>query len=125
MSLFDQLQEEQTRVERRLVLGMRPRKFRLDDGTEFDYTEVILTVSVGDGEKTGWGMTSEVLRMDGHEHAMRFRQSEPFFAEVSIREVSTGKDKTSRTVTAIKPIQVLSAAISPKPAARPTAPQSA
>lgn len=106
--LFDMAEAEQVRTERRVVLGARGRQFNID-GTQFDYTEVFMTVPLSrpdDPNPMSWGLGVEVLKMPGSKHAMNMKQPDAFLAEVQIREFQAGKD-VKKEVVSVKPLQLL------------------
>lgn len=106
--LFDMAEAEQVRTERRVVLGARGRQFNID-GTQFDYTEVFMTVPLSrpdDPNPMSWGLGVEVLKMPGSKHAMNMKQPDAFLAEVQIREFQAGKD-VKKEVISVKPLQLL------------------
>lgn len=121
--LFDMAEAEQVRTERRVVLGARGRQFNID-GTQFDYTEVFMTVPLSrpdDPNPMSWGLGVEVLKMPGSKHAMNMKQPDAFLAEVQIREFQAGKD-VKKEVVSVKPLQLLGQ--SGKQSASPQPPKS-
>jgi hypothetical protein len=106
--LFDMAEAEQVRTERRVVLGARGRQFNID-GTQFDYTEVFMTVPLSrsdDPNPMAWGLGVEVLKMPGSKHAMSIKQPDAFLAEVQIREFQAGKD-VKKELVSVKPLHLL------------------
>lgn len=106
--LFDMAEAEQVRTERRVVLGARGRQFNID-GTQFDYTEVFMTVPLSrpdDPNPMSWGLGVEVLKMPGSKHAMNMKQPDAFLAEVQIREFQAGKD-VRKEIVGVKPLHLL------------------
>ena len=92
--LFDMAESEQVRTERRVLLGARGRMFNID-GTQFDYTELFLTVPLqraDDPVPMAWGLGVEVLKMPGSKNAISLKQPDAYLAEIQIREYSAGKD---------------------------------
>ncbi len=120
--LFDMAEAEQVRTERRVVLGARGRQFNID-GTNFDYTELFLTVPLArpdDPNPMSWGLGVEVLKMPGSKHAMQIKQPDAFLAEIQIREYQAGKD-VRKEVVSVKPLHMLGQ--NGKQAAAPQAPK--
>lgn len=118
--LFDMAEAEQVRTERRVVLGARGRQFNID-GTQFDYTEVFMTVPLSrpdDPNPMSWGLGVEVLKMPGAKHAMSMKQPDAFLAEVQIREFQAGKD-VKKEVVSVKPLQLLGQNAKQAPAPQP------
>ena len=106
--LFDMAEAEQIRTERRVLLGARGRQFSID-GTNFDYTELFLTVPLqrsDDPSPMAWGLGTEVLKMPGSKHAMALKQADAYLAEIQIREYAAGKD-VKKEVLSVKPIKML------------------
>ncbi|MBU0601492.1 MAG: hypothetical protein KKD25_03705 [Gammaproteobacteria bacterium] len=108
---------EQVRTERRVLLGARGRLFNID-GTQFDYTELFVTVPLSrpdDPAPMSWGLGTEVLKMPGSKHAMQLKQADAYLAEIQIREYQAGKD-VKKEVVSVKPLHSLGQG---KPPAQP------
>lgn len=106
--LFDMAESEQVRTERRVLLGARGRMFNID-GTQFDYTELFVTVPLqraDDPVPMAWGLGVEILKMPGSKNAISLKQADAYLAEIQIREYSAGKD-VKKEVISVKPIKML------------------